>query len=392
MIRRLYAKNLNGMRAIDLSFNEDVNVITGKNGSGKTTILKAIWFLLSGNAERVSQEMTFHELLLETDTFSVHGVYEQRPIHKRRRPTAGGQTVEEVINWTFRPIPLVAPENIRKIVEPLGTRERQTTLAQLRTLDSWILAFSATPSLFFPTFRRIEGGFGMAQTDNRYYTPANIDIALRDMSQRLSISHHRFVSSISTNDIVSHLTTQYTQISEKVNADHAALTTDIVQSIQNHEELSPNSATAANDTLEGIRKQVTIHKARQEALLAPFTALNTLVRQIFQHKGIRVTPGMTLGETTLAIASEVLSAGEKQMLSFLAYNAFEHGSIIFIDEPEISLHVDWQRTLVPTLLEQGGNNQFIMATHSPFIYSKFADKELIIDQDRGDSTLKEAEG
>ncbi|MCH8295763.1 ATP-binding protein, partial [Candidatus Poribacteria bacterium] len=78
-----------------------------------------------------------------------------------------------------------------------------------------------------------------------------------------------------------------------------------------------------------------------------------------------------------------LSSGEQQMLSFLCHNAFQKNSIIFIDEPELSLHVDWQRLLFPTLLKQGTGNQFIVATHSPFIYSKYPDKELILDPDRG---------
>jgi predicted ATP-dependent endonuclease of OLD family len=82
----------------------------------------------------------------------------------------------------------------------------------------------------------------------------------------------------------------------------------------------------------------------------------------------------------------VLSAGEKQMLSFICYNAFKRNSIAFIDEPELSLHVDWQRQLFPTLLNQNSDNQFIVATHSPFIYAKYPDKEICIDADfdRGD--------
>ena len=41
-------------------------------------------------------------------------------------------------------------------------------------------------------------------------------------------------------------------------------------------------------------------------------------------------------------------------------------SIIIIDEPEISLNVKWQRSLVQTLLDcvEGRAVQFILATHS----------------------------
>ena len=77
------------------------------------------------------------------------------------------------------------------------------------------------------------------------------------------------------------------------------------------------------------------------------------------------------------------------MLSFLAYNAFYQDTIFIIDEPELSLHVDWQRILFPTLLKQNSSNQFIVATHSPFIYAKYPDKELTWVDDRGDCNGEE---
>ncbi|WP_408698489.1 AAA family ATPase [Acinetobacter baumannii] len=78
-----------------------------------------------------------------------------------------------------------------------------------------------------------------------------------------------------------------------------------------------------------------------------------------------------------------LSAGEKQLLTFVAFNIFHNDTIFFIDEPELSLHVDWQSKLFSLLKEQNPTNQFIISTHSPFIYSIFPDKELVIDPDKG---------
>ena len=71
------------------------------------------------------------------------------------------------------------------------------------------------------------------------------------------------------------------------------------------------------------------------------------------------------------------------MLSFLCYNAFSEDTAIFIDEPELSLHVDWQGLLLPTLLKQSTGNQFFVATHSPFIYTLYPDKEFMLGVDRG---------
>lgn len=82
----------------------------------------------------------------------------------------------------------------------------------------------------------------------------------------------------------------------------------------------------------------------------------------------------------------ILSAGEKQILTLIGYNAFFDDTIFFIDEPEISLHADWQRILFRILMKQNPSNQFIITTQSPFIYSKYPKNEVCIDptSDRGD--------
>ena len=42
-------------------------------------------------------------------------------------------------------------------------------------------------------------------------------------------------------------------------------------------------------------------------------------------------------------------------------------SIIFMDEPETSLHFDWQKKLIQYIREINPNAQIILATHSPAI-------------------------
>jgi len=65
-----------------------------------------------------------------------------------------------------------------------------------------------------------------------------------------------------------------------------------------------------------------------------------------------------------------LSSGERQVLIVLTYLAFLAGkdSIFVVDEPELSLHVEWQRELVSALTQLRPTNcQIILATHSPEI-------------------------
>ncbi len=65
-----------------------------------------------------------------------------------------------------------------------------------------------------------------------------------------------------------------------------------------------------------------------------------------------------------------LSSGERQVLIVLTYLAFLAGkeSIFVVDEPELSLHIEWQRELVGALTSLRPENcQIILATHSPEI-------------------------
>ncbi len=65
-----------------------------------------------------------------------------------------------------------------------------------------------------------------------------------------------------------------------------------------------------------------------------------------------------------------LSSGERQLLTLLAHVTFMpriNAGIIIIDEPELSLHLRWQETLVGQLTRLNSSIQFLFATHSPEI-------------------------
>ena len=64
-----------------------------------------------------------------------------------------------------------------------------------------------------------------------------------------------------------------------------------------------------------------------------------------------------------------LSSGEKQMLVILLTVLIEDRQpyVLFMDEPEVSLHVDWQQRLIDLILELNPNVQIILTTHSPAV-------------------------
>ena len=70
-----------------------------------------------------------------------------------------------------------------------------------------------------------------------------------------------------------------------------------------------------------------------------------------------------------------LSSGEKQLYIIFAEALLQRGkSCIYIaDEPELSLHVNWQEILVDSLRELNPHSQIVFATHSPDIVSHYSD-------------------
>lgn len=62
-----------------------------------------------------------------------------------------------------------------------------------------------------------------------------------------------------------------------------------------------------------------------------------------------------------------LSSGERQILTMLfsANRSRYQSGIFLIDEPELSLHIDWQRIILSELKNQSPGRQLIACTHSP---------------------------
>ena len=372
MIRKLEVEGLNTRVDGAWEFNEDLNVVTGRNGSGKTTLLKLIWYLISGNLEQIISDIPFQSVSIETESYSLCiSKTESEKIKLKCELTNQGS-----MDGDFE-IPLRREDEAR--LQVVGMRTRR-----------------GTNSLFFPSFRRIEGGFArisgyiptvdpeMYEVEQSWRRRAEeatsaLQRGITQLSTMMSgYNDHKFIASISTHDIGDLLIKEHTDIYKKTNELHVKLSKEITQKIS-----EANPLENATTVLKDIQKRIEQVTEERESLLRSFSVLSERIREIFHNKGIHVTPDFNFGDAKEAIESDKLSAGEKQMLSFLCYNTFSENAAIFIDEPELSLHVDWQRLLLPTLLEQETGNQFFVATHSPFIYTKYPEREILLDEDRG---------
>lgn len=88
---------------------------------------------------------------------------------------------------------------------------------------------------------------------------------------------------------------------------------------------------------------------------------------IVDNKKLLIKKNYNKKETELKTKS--LSSGEKQVLYILlkAFNANKENTIFLMDEPEVSLHVLWQKRLLSSFRRINKNSQLIIVTHSPSI-------------------------
>ena len=97
-----------------------------------------------------------------------------------------------------------------------------------------------------------------------------------------------------------------------------------------------------------------------------------IVDELFRETGKKII--RTENELRFTQIGEVLlpyqlSSGEKQMLIILLTVLVEDNLpyVLFMDEPEASLHLEWQKRLVDLCVELNPNLQIILTTHSPAI-------------------------
>lgn len=73
---------------------------------------------------------------------------------------------------------------------------------------------------------------------------------------------------------------------------------------------------------------------------------------------------------------ERLSMGEKQILLLLLMigNTKQEQCVFFMDEPDLSMHIDWKEILVKELHKLNPNMQIIVSTHAPSVITGWKDR------------------
>jgi predicted ATPase len=102
----------------------------------------------------------------------------------------------------------------------------------------------------------------------------------------------------------------------------------------------------------------------------PKTKFQNLVDELFGETGktiVRKSNEILFEQDGDTLYPYQLSSGEKQMLVILLTVLVQDNrrGVLFMDEPEVSLHVEWQQRLIGLIRELNPNVQIILTTHSP---------------------------
>jgi predicted ATPase len=102
------------------------------------------------------------------------------------------------------------------------------------------------------------------------------------------------------------------------------------------------------------------------------TRFQDIVDSLFEETGkkiVRTENEIRFSQIGETLVPYQLSSGEKQMLAILLTVLVEDQEpyVLFMDEPEVSLHIEWQKQLIDLIVELNPNVQIILTTHSPAV-------------------------
>lgn len=111
---------------------------------------------------------------------------------------------------------------------------------------------------------------------------------------------------------------------------------------------------------------------RAQQLSAPKKLFQDIIDNLYADTGkkiIRTENEIRFTQIGETLVPYQLSSGEKQILAILLTVLVEdqQNYVLFMDEPEVSLHIDWQQQLIDLILQLNPNVQIILTTHSPAV-------------------------
>lgn len=129
------------------------------------------------------------------------------------------------------------------------------------------------------------------------------------------------------------------------------------------------------------------NEEKKERVRMPLDKFLRIINNFFYSSGsgkeIKISPTGVISFQTRnrKLSLQKLSSGEKQIVItfanlILGMNKKNTKGIFIVDEPEASLHLEWQAKFIPAILDITNDVQLIFATHSPELIGRYRNKAI----------------
>ena len=393
-----------GYQDIVLPLDRQVLILIAENGSGKTTVLNSIYYSLTQNLKKLNQ-IDFQEIRVSfTSQNSSSNLAKLRKIDIQ---SITSRTItglpRQVIKWLTIQEEIQHTLNSNRLSENKESNKNDVDESNPETEFNEVISDNLSLKLlFFPTYRRIEEDlsnlgyddielknsqdkliqFGMEDVKNNFKKIQSEikDTAFQLFSQVTGEMLTQFIEGVGV--------TPEMRNSIKPNILDVILSrvgeNNISQTEQNKIKDIVSSGEINNkkydDLVYFLSKLINLYEQQQK--------IDESIKKFAEvcNKYLRPKKEIVYNESTADIYIKQnrdnkkvqlnqLSSGEKQIISLFSKVYLESigDFMLIIDEPELSLSVEWQEMLLPDIVSSGKCQLLVAATHSPYIFNNELD-------------------
>ncbi len=367
-------------KAVELELQRDVNVFFGENGSGKTTLLKILDAALSRDAEAMQR------LPVERAEINIYSItYKKNFKHVWERKKTKGAKDDQLLRESAE---LGDVESLLGLkAEPPAWKISPLPASEAKR---WQHTFLPTTRLYLGD-RSIRTAAGKnqlseAQLDEMFADSVNRSwlVYYSNTLQEVSRIQEEGLRAV-LHDVLS--TGPAKPFSTKKDPG------EIYRRVVNFLERQPNPASLELGRFESFvqryKEDENLRRAvnnlddverRIEVAMQPIDRFKSTIEGLFsQGKKLSFTSSNQIQVelmTGQVVSAANLSSGEKHLLKMLLSAMLGRENSVLIDEPELSMHIDWQRVFVETVQSLNPHCQLILASHSPEIMADLGDEKI----------------